>query len=127
MIKILLVTDQKENLAGLEAGLKKESGVDIQWALSLNDAFDKVTDKDMGLVVVDGSLEGTSGLEIIEKMVKLNPMTNYAAVSALSGHDFHEESEGLGVLMQLPEKPDDDQGNQLMEKLKKVLSLTSAG
>ena len=127
MVKILLVADRKENLAGLDAGLKKNSTVDIQWALSSNEAFDNVSGKELGLVVVDDTLEGTSGLKIIEKMVKINPMTNYAAVSSLSAHDFHEESEGLGVLMQLPEKPDEDHGNQLMGKLNKVLSLTSAG
>ncbi len=49
---------------------------------------------------------------------------NCAAVSSLSADDFHEASEGLGVMMQLPLEPDLKDAEKLVEYLKTILNLT---
>jgi hypothetical protein len=51
-------------------------------------------------------------------------MINCAAISSLSHKDFHEASEGLGVLMQLPESPGRDDAAKLLEHLKTILNFT---
>ena len=53
-------------------------------------------------------------------------MINCAVVSTLSSADFHEASEGLGILMQLPAEPGKKEADQLLEHLKKIQSYTKS-
>ncbi len=48
------------------------------------------------------NLGDMTGLEFIRAIVSKRPMVNCAAISSLASEDFHEASEGLGILMQLP-------------------------
>ena len=66
-----------------------------------------------------------TGLECIRKIVRRNPMINSAAVSTLMPDNFHEASEGLGVLMQLPAKTGQTQAAELLEKLKHILDIAA--
>jgi len=45
-------------------------------------------------------------------------------VSSLSGDDFHEASEGLGVLARLPVRPDAGEGQKMLDLLESILKLT---
>jgi hypothetical protein len=49
-----------------------------------------------------------------------NAMINQAVVSRLTPEEFHETSEGLGIMAQLPPKPDAGQAKMLMETLKSI-------
>jgi len=124
MITILLISNEVDALAGLESGLRQYSEIEILRADSSQDAIDTIAEKEIDLVVVDENLTGVPGTELTKKLVSANPMANYALVSSLSPKDFHEASEGLGVIMQLPVKPGRNQADTLMDCLKKVLSLT---
>ena len=50
-------------------------------------------------------------------------MVNCAAVSSLLPDDFHQVSEGLGILMKLPAKPGPEYAKELLEHLKNILDL----
>lgn len=76
------------------------------------------------LLIADENLGDMTGLELIEFVVTKNPMLNCAAISSLSSDDFHEASEGLGVLMQLSLEPDQGEVEQLLEHLGKIQSFT---
>jgi len=124
MIGILLVSTEKDTLSGLASGLKGYNEVEIIRASSCHKALDLISGKTLDLVVVDENIAGVTGLQCAEKMVSVNPVTNCAVVSSLSPKDFHEASEGQGVLMQLPVRPDEKQAQILIKRLKKVLNLT---
>ena len=64
-----------------------------------------------------------TGLEFIGKIISKKPTLNCAAVSSLLPADFHEASEGLGILMQLPIGPDQEQAEKLLRQLKTILNL----
>ena len=59
----------------------------------------------MDLVIVDEQLDDMSGIEFVKQLVKVNPLVNTTIVSSLADEEFHEATEGLGVLMQLPPHP----------------------
>ncbi len=65
-------------------------------------ALKKIQDGDIDLVVVGEQLKGLSGLQFIEQVTRINPFLSCALMSSLTAEDFHEASEGMGVLMQLP-------------------------
>jgi CheY-like chemotaxis protein len=97
--------------------LEGREEVELFWAQSGGKALDRVADTLVDLVVTDEFLGDMTGLELAERMISVNPMINCAAVSTLSSRQFHEASEGLGLLAQLPALPDKEQAEELLQRL----------
>ena len=53
----------------------------------------------------------------------VNAMVNTAVVSPLSDEEFHEASEGLGILGRLPNEPGMSDAVELLHKLITVLGV----
>ena len=104
IIKILLVSQDKVSMSAFKAGLEKNQ-VQTSWAESGSNAIDEIAEKSFDLVVSDENLRDMTGLEFIEKVISIKPMVNCAAITSLLPADFHETSEGLGILMSLPVRP----------------------
>lgn len=86
-------------------------------------ALDAVAARQINLVVVDERVGDTGGLECVKVMIMRNPLLNCAVVSALAANDFHEASEGLGVLMQLPPRPGKADARKLIDHLAAIVNL----
>jgi len=125
MLRLLLVSSNKESLSGLASALSKHNNIDLSWAASGHKALDMVSKRDVDLVVTDESLGDMTGLEFAGKLLMVNPVVNCASVSSLSSEDFHDASEGLGVLMQLPARPGEKQAEDLLQRLKQIKDLTA--
>jgi DNA-binding NtrC family response regulator len=123
MVKILIVSMDIEALSDLISVLE-EDGARIMWAESCEAVLKNVEAERYDLIITAEDLPDVKGLECIKKLISLNPMINCAAISSLSHKDFHEASEGLGVLMQLPESPGRDDAAKLLEHLNTILNLT---
>ena len=123
IINILLASRDKASMSAFKAGLE-ENQVQTAWAQSGSNAIVKLTEGNFDLVVTDENLGDMTGLEFIEKVISKRPMVNCAAVSSLLPADFHEASEGLGILMQLPVRPGQEQAEKLLRQLKNILNLT---
>lgn len=123
MIKFLLVSEKPENLNNLDRGLRKFSDVKVLIANSSEAALAEIAGKPVDLVIVDEQISGLPGKRFAEKMITMNPMINTALVSSLSEHDFHEDTEGLGILMRIPINPEESVAITVIERLGKVLSL----
>ena len=72
------------------------------------------------LVIVDEQLNDMSGIAFINQMIKVSPLANTALVSTLAADEFHEATEGLGVLMQLPLQPQKKDAEALLAVLEKI-------
>jgi CheY-like chemotaxis protein len=122
MMNILLAGRDKASMTALKAGFEKND-VQTAWAESGSYALSIIAENDFDLVVTDESLGDMTGLEFIKTIIALKPMVNCAVVSSLLPDEFHEASEGLGVLMQLPVNPGYEYAEELLEHLKKILNL----
>ena len=125
MSKLLLVTSDKDSLSGLVSALETHDDVELVQAESGENALKMVTDKAIDLVVTDENLGDMTGLEFVSRLVSLNPMLNFAVVSSLSPKEFHEASEGLGIMAQLPVPPGERDAEKLLKDLKNLKSLVS--
>ena len=125
MTQLLFVTPDRSNFADLSSEIKKQGGT-VHWAASGDQALATIREQTVDLVVTDERLGDMTGLELIGRLVTLNPMINGAAVSSLSREGYHEASEGLGMLMQLPPLPSRADGKRLMAQLNQILGLTAA-
>ena len=123
MFKVLLVTPDQADLKTLASAFEQYKNVQMSWAASGNQALNKASEAPVELVVTDEDLGDMTGLQLAEKLLKINPMINCAIVSPLSAEAFHEASEGLGILAHLPVKPDKKQAEKLLNKLKKLKGL----
>ncbi len=123
MIHILLVSPNKKSLSGMLDTFDQKNTTVI-WAENGSVALSMVADKSFDLVVPDEKLGDMTGLKFAEKLIKLNPMINCAVVSSLSPKDFHEASEGLGLLMQLPVRPEQGDAGELLNHLENILKRT---
>jgi len=123
MFKLLLVTSHRGALSGLAAAMAEREDVEVSQAESGEDALLAVSETPIDLVVADEDLGDMTGLELAGRLLRVNPMINCAIVSPLSAEAFHEASEGLGIMAQLPVKPGKKQAEELLNKLKKLKSL----
>ena len=125
MIKLLLVSPNKNTLYNLASALAEHPDVDLSWAESGKTALEISTDSAIDLVVTDENLGDMTGLEFAGRLLSVNPMINCASVSSLSPEKFHEISEGLGIMVQLPVKPDKEDAEELLQHLKDIKNLMS--
>ena len=123
MIKILLVTSEREPFAEFAEVLNKKDFMEIVWAESGQSALNILGNNPSDLVVVNENLDDMTGIEFLKKLLPVNPMINTAAVSPLSPEEFHEASEGLGVLMQLPVSPSKLDAENLLQSLNALKNL----
>jgi CheY-like chemotaxis protein len=125
MLKFLLVTQDRNILAVLASALSERQEVEFLWAESGAEALDLVSAGAIDLVVSDEELGDMNAIELATRMVRVNPMIHCACVSPLTAPEFHEISEGLGLLAQLPRNPGKRDAEYLLERLKEVKGLTA--
>jgi hypothetical protein len=75
--------------------------------------------------VTDEKLGDMTGIEFARRLLSVNPVINCASVSPLSPKDFHEASEGLGLLAQLPIRPGEEDAKDLLQRLKNLKNLAA--
>ena len=81
----------------------------------------------MDFVIADEGLGDKTGLELIADIVSINPMITCAVVSELTPEAFHEASEGLGIMAQLPARPGKANAESLLHQLRQIKNLTTGG
>lgn len=94
-----------------------DSGVSVFSASSGASALDAVRKQPPALLVVD-VVDDMSALQLAAEALRVNAFVNTAVVSDQPEDAFHEQSEGLGVLMRLSDPPLPAEAAVLIEKLK---------
>ena len=117
MYRFLLVGMESDNYTTLVNALQAHGSVETSVADSGDGALAGLKDDPVDLVVAAEKLVDMSGLEFAGKLVVQNPMINCALASSLDEADFHEASEGLGILAHLPLAPDASEAENLVKKL----------
>ena len=67
--------------------------------------LEHVADTTPALALIDTELPDMSALDLARQLVSTNAMVNIALVSDAPQEHFHEATEGLGILAQLPSEP----------------------
>ena len=116
MKKFLIITRQAGNFSGLAKRLSDENANEIIWADSVT-AAQAAAAGSIDLIIIDEKVDGRPGPDIAMEMIRVNAMANLALVSSLSPEDFHEASEGLGIMAQLPPYPDEKDAERLLNTL----------
>jgi DNA-binding response OmpR family regulator len=124
MLAIILATARPEALQAFAEALASDQEVHLQQAPSGLETLRAVRTSAPHLVVIDTVLPDTEPLGLVQQLLQVNAMVNIAVLSPLSEAEFHEESEGLGVLGRLPTAPGSRDAAELLEKLRRILGMT---
>ena len=122
MYEIIVVTNNRKVFSSWTQTLADKNRCVIGWDDSVEKARERASGTMPHLMVIDETVDGLSSLEIARQIVLTNPMINLALVSSLSPEDFHEASEGLGIVAQLPRCPGKDDASRLLKTLRSILS-----
>jgi len=123
MIKILLITSEREPFSEFAGVLKQKDDVELFWTSTGQEALEAISGNPVDLVVVNENIGDMTGIEFMKKLLPINPMINSAAVSPLAPEEFHEASEGLGVLMHLPVSSGKLDAENLLKRLNDLKNL----
>lgn len=124
MIKILLAFSDKSLKPGFVNALSELDITEITTSKNGETALKLIKNNKYDLAVVAETLPDMTGIEFVEKLVMESPMMNTAILSDLSKEDFHEATEGLGVLMAIPLDAVEKEARYLMDYLAKIMSIT---
>ncbi len=119
----LLASADRQPLSMFEAALQKK-GIDTSWVDSCDAVLSRIANTTVDVVVVDTVLSDGDGLACLRRIVSTSPFMNTAAISDLDDEVFHEETEGLGVLMKLPSNPQPADADRFLDHLNRVAQMT---
>jgi DNA-binding response OmpR family regulator len=121
MLHILLLSTRQEIIGSFVESLSSDSEVCLEFATSEAEVLSVVHAACPHLVIVDSASPDIDSLDLVREMISVNAMVNTAVVSPLSAADFHDKSEGLGILCRLPLEPGSNDSTSLLRKLRRVL------
>lgn len=116
-MQIMLVSRERERLASLASGLWTLAETEIHQASSRTEVMELLQEKGIALVVIDEQLTDMSGLDLAKMVARQHPFVNCILVDGQPPEIFHEQTEGLGVLMQLPSPPEMADAKSIMTHL----------
>ncbi len=123
MLHIILTTARPQALQTFVAALAADPEVNLQCVISGAEALEAARTTTPHLVIIDADLPDITPLHLVQKLLLVNAMVNTAVVSTLSDEEFHEASEGLGILGRLPNDPCMSDAGELLHKLRAVLGM----
>lgn len=127
MLRILLVSARPQTLLPLVEGLTADGEVTLEAAGSGTEALQAIRNNPPHLAIIDCDLSDHEPLPLVQELLTVNAMVNTAVVSPLSDAEFHEASEGLGILAHLPVQPGRSDALELLRKLRQILGLSPGG
>ncbi|MHB8066732.1 MAG: response regulator [Desulfobaccales bacterium] len=123
MLLIVLATARPEALLSFAAALAADPEVHLMQVASRTEALEAGRTFSPHLMVID-YLPDSEPLSLVQKLLTVNVLMNTAVVSPLADEEFHEASEGLGILGRLPAVPGIVEAADLLQKLRQVLGRT---
>ncbi len=120
-MSILVVTPRAQELSAFAQALGQGAGLPVSLAATWDEAVAKVQAAPPQFMVLDEGLAAGPPLELAAKALLVNAMVNLAVVSSMGDEEFHEASEGLGILAPVPVNPAAAEGAALAEVFRRFL------
>ncbi len=123
MSNIVLVAGDLAAFDDFIAELSATEGVDIIKLSSGSELLAMVESEKVDVVVLAEELGDGPALSFVEGFIKKQPLVNCAVMSDLEHDKFHEETEGLGIFMQLPISPGAGEALEMLKYLQSIDAL----
>jgi len=117
-MNILIVTSRQTDWEEFANTLVDGGEISVDWEGAGDSAINLAAKTKFSLVIVDEKLTDMTGLDMVRKLLQVNAMVDIVLASPLSSDEFHEVTEGLGLLGQLSTAPGKDDALKLIELIK---------
>jgi DNA-binding response OmpR family regulator len=97
--------------------LVREPGTVVETAETGASVLEMIKSRPPALVIIDYPLPDFKPFALVLEIIKINAMVQTAVVSSLSDEEFHEKSEGLGIMAHFPSIPTASDAPALMDRL----------
>ena len=101
-MNIVIATPQSGELDDFIRALESKPDVTVHRSLDAASTLEAVRRNRPGLVVADARLDDNDGVGLVQDIIGIDAMACIALVSDLPDQQFHDVTEGLGLLMQVP-------------------------
>ena len=118
-MELLLITSRPE--VWNECLPVLQNGHVVRQAASLEDAKPILRDMSPALAILDLGLEDKALRQAVIDILMINASIHTAVVSDMDPDEFHETTEGLGILMPLPSRPKASDAANLLKNLANVM------
>lgn len=121
MKSIVIVSPEPEKWGDFTAELGGKYQMDVIQARSGAEAIATAREKKPVAMVIDQELGDMQGIDLVPQLLQIDAFVNIALISEQSEAVFHEATEGLGILMQLPPHPDAQAADDFSKRLTGVV------
>jgi len=118
-----LVSSDPSQKQSFAEELGKQSRLPLVTAPSAEEALAVLREHHIILAVVDDRIGAQSGLDLIRHLIRIDAFMYTAVFSDAAEEDFHERSEGLGILAKLPLAPGSEDARRLWKTMKQIAGL----
>jgi DNA-binding NarL/FixJ family response regulator len=118
---IVIVSPQVEKWKDFSEALGHRCSTNVIEVRSDAEAVDAAREKRPVVMIIDQDLGDMPGIELVPRLLQINAMIHMALVSDQPEEVFHDQTEGLGILMKLSPLPDRQEAIQLYERLSGVI------
>lgn len=119
-LNIILISKEGDYFKRFSTVLIDHQSLKIRCITSGEEALKAAAANAVDVVVAAENVEDGSGMDLIKQVVMKNPFINTALVSPLPHKEFHEATEGLGIFMQLSQKPGRGDAEKFCELLARI-------
>ncbi len=118
---IILITQDVQQWESL-CPVIEQQGASVRMFTAFDAGLMALKEQSPALVMLDLDLDTEALRAAVIEILKVNAMIHTAAISTMTEDTFHDQMEGLGMLMNLPQKPSAADVIRLMDALKAVMS-----
>lgn len=120
MAVIALVSPNAMNMKAFVDTLSSQTGAEIEFVADISKVIDAIKAIKPLAVVIEDDQEDFSSLEMVRQILSFDAMIHIAMMSDSPEAEFHEKTEGYGILMQLPRDVDVKDARVLAERLSQL-------
>lgn len=115
---ILLVSPDHTQWHAFIDALKEMLPVEIVKAQDGAQGLKIARERKLAAAIIDAAPADMTGVILVKRLMEVDAMIHVALVSNKPSEEFHTETEGLGIMLQLPPEPQARQAALLVERLR---------
>lgn len=123
MLRIIFAAQNYAGFAALVERLRQEPDIELIPVSTSASVKKALGEQEIHLLIAAEHLEDCSGETCIRKVAMQFPLVHTALCSPLDPEAFHESTEGLGVLLQLPPQPGRSDAERILKRMAHIASL----
>ena len=123
MYTLLLVSPRMGDLSNFTDTISAQPDIILHQVDSRKDTLRMVQEQKPHLVIIDQEIREKNPLDLVMEILVINAMINTAMITSMDADEWHEKSEGLGMMPPISNPPTEKDAHALLESFRKMPGL----